>query len=158
MRRHALALFAFALAAGAAIRPLVTAPSPARPLDCASVAGVDSQIGARLVCQDDPVYKGRPVEPGWLMHDGLPVGLVPGAILASRGLPIDLSRAGPTDLRSLPNIGPGLARRIIEARSSAPICSLEDLSSVKGLGPKRVRALDGRVAFLDSKCPLKPAP
>jgi len=55
---------------------------------------------------------------------------------ATTGL-LDLNRAAAKDLESLPGIGPVLAQRVIEYRTTVgEIQAIEDLLAVKGIGPK----------------------
>jgi competence protein ComEA len=59
--------------------------------------------------------------------------------------PLDLNRASAEELQALPGIGPVLAQRVVEYRSSAGgFRRVEDLRQVKGIGAKkydRVRTL-----------------
>ncbi len=49
---------------------------------------------------------------------------------------VDVNRAGPEELESLPGIGPRLAARIVEDRRlRGPFMSLNDLDRVTGIGP-----------------------
>lgn len=60
------------------------------------------------------------------------------------GALVDLNRADTLALQALPGVGPALARRIVEARRSAPFGSVDDLERVRGIGPAtlaRLRAL-----------------
>lgn len=59
--------------------------------------------------------------------------------------PINLNAAPLEQLRTLPNIGPVLAQRIIEERQKRPFASVDDLRRVSGIGPKRLDALRGLV-------------
>jgi competence protein ComEA len=60
--------------------------------------------------------------------------------------PIDLNRAGPAELESLPGIGPVLARRICEQRAQeGPFRSVEELRAVRGIGPRLLERLKGKV-------------
>jgi beta-lactamase superfamily II metal-dependent hydrolase len=49
--------------------------------------------------------------------------------------PIDLNRASEAELRTLPGIGPVLARRIIEGR---PYRAVNELGNLAGIGPRRL--------------------
>lgn len=74
------------------------------------------------------------------------VGRMEGARLLTLGLPVELNRATAADLERLPGIGPELARRIVAHREEhGPFRRLEDLTAVKGLGPKKLERL---AAFL----------
>jgi len=55
---------------------------------------------------------------------------------ATTGL-LDLNHADAKDLESLPGIGPVLAQRVIEYRTTVgKIQAVDDLRAVKGIGPK----------------------
>lgn len=54
---------------------------------------------------------------------------------------IDINTAGALQLESLPGIGPKLADAIIRYRDFRPFASIEDLTEVEGIGPKRLDAL-----------------
>lgn len=56
--------------------------------------------------------------------------------------PVNINTAGQRALEKLPYIGPSMAKRIIEYRSSAGgFTSVEQLGRVKGIGPKRLEQL-----------------
>jgi phosphatidylserine/phosphatidylglycerophosphate/cardiolipin synthase-like enzyme len=57
---------------------------------------------------------------------------------------VNLNRATMAELETLPGIGPSLAQRIIDAR---PITSFEDLDKVNGIGPAKLKALEGKVSW-----------
>ncbi|GIW92507.1 MAG: hypothetical protein KatS3mg110_0548 [Pirellulaceae bacterium] len=60
---------------------------------------------------------------------------------------VDLQEAPEAELRLLPDIGPQLARRIVEARQNGlTFQSVEDLKRIKGIGPKRCEALRAYIA------------
>ncbi len=56
--------------------------------------------------------------------------------------PLDINGADASALRTLPGIGPALARRIVADREShGPFRISEDLLRVSGIGPQRYAAL-----------------
>lgn len=56
--------------------------------------------------------------------------------------PLDLNRATPDELTSLPGVGPALALRIVRARETAGrFASVDDLRRVKGLSVTRLERL-----------------
>ena len=57
-------------------------------------------------------------------------------------LRLDLNRAAAGDLLLLPGIGPHLAQRIVEQRTSrGPFTSVEQLTAVSGVGPRTFERL-----------------
>jgi hypothetical protein len=66
---------------------------------------------------------------------------MPPADLESLGQPVDLNRASPAELESLPRIGPALAKRIVAGR---PYADLASLQRVRGIGPATLQLLRGR--------------
>lgn len=55
---------------------------------------------------------------------------------------IDLNRATVEELQHLPGIGPVLAQRVVEQRTThGPFQAVDDLSKVKGIGQKRMDQL-----------------
>lgn len=87
-------------------------------------------------------------------EDSLPsagAGAAAGSAAASGGYgaggaagPVDVNSADAALLDTLPGIGPSTAAKIIaEREASGPFASLEDLSRVSGIGPKKIEQLDG---------------
>jgi competence protein ComEA len=65
-----------------------------------------------------------------------------GAQIVACGKRIDLKSATGEDIRSVPGIGPGLARRIEEhANAFGPFKNVDDLAKVKGIGPRKTQEL-----------------
>lgn len=53
--------------------------------------------------------------------------------------PLDLNQAGSSDLEAVPGIGPSMAARIAAFRDqNGPFASVDDLSKVSGIGPKKL--------------------
>jgi competence protein ComEA len=71
--------------------------------------------------------------------------------------PIDVNAAGVEELQALPGIGPALAEAIVKER---PFKSFADMDRVKGLGPAKITALNGRIKFgsVDTPAPEKARP
>lgn len=62
--------------------------------------------------------------------------------------PMWINRASADELADLPRVGPAIARRIVEVRSSrGPFRSEEDLMRVRGIGPKTARCIAPFVTF-----------
>jgi competence protein ComEA len=56
--------------------------------------------------------------------------------------PIDLNQATADELARLPGVGPSLAARILEHRTTAgAFASIDDLRRVKGIGPAKLERL-----------------
>lgn len=69
-----------------------------------------------------------------------------GAVGGAAVPPVDLNTATLEQLETLDGIGPALAQRILDQRTQhGPFRSVEDLSEVSGIGPKRLEALRDRV-------------
>jgi competence protein ComEA len=55
--------------------------------------------------------------------------------------PMDLNTATKEMLDTLPGIGPRLAEEIIQYRANSPFTSVDDLTNVNGIGPKKLEAI-----------------
>lgn len=63
-------------------------------------------------------------------------------IAATAGAGVDINNSGFKDLQRLPRIGPRTARLIIDHRSRfGPFKSVDDLTAIKGIGPKTLQIL-----------------
>jgi competence ComEA-like helix-hairpin-helix protein len=81
-----------------------------------------------------------------------PFGLfrMSGPALRMLGLPVDVNRCTVEDLESLPGIGPKLAERIVSAR---PFTTASDLQRVPGIGKKRWAQLQPAVVTFSPSAP-----
>ena len=55
--------------------------------------------------------------------------------------PININTASEKELDALPGIGPAIAKRIVEHRSSQPFTKIEEIMLVKGIGEKKFAKL-----------------
>lgn len=109
-----------------------------------------NEVLARAGAATLPEGENRPLPSGSRVQvDGtgrVQVGRMEGARLLTLGLPVELNSASAADLERLPGLGPELARRIVAHREEhGPFRRLEDLTAVKGIGPKK---LDRLAAYL----------
>jgi competence protein ComEA len=81
----------------------------------------------------------------------LAMGPPPGADVAAAPIDmrsIDVNRAAPGILETLPGVGPVLAGRIAAERErGGPFADADDLRRVKGIGPATARALEPYLIF-----------
>lgn len=72
----------------------------------------------------------------------------PSATQTAQATVINVNTATAAELESLPQIGPAIASRIIAHRQlHGAFGSLDDLDEVKGIGPKTLEKLEGKVSF-----------
>jgi len=124
--RRAL-LFLFATAALGAGVKAVRAGADGPP-GAALVSGLtEGNLAAQESSTVRAMSAGRPLEPGER---------------------VDLDRADAVDIERLPGIGPQLARRIVDERTTGgPFGSLEGLGRVRGLGPVILSGLERQAMF-----------
>ena len=60
---------------------------------------------------------------------------------------VDVNHATVDELRTLPNIGPALARRIFDYVKDHPIRSVEELDNVNGIGEKRLNSIRDKIVI-----------
>lgn len=80
----------------------------------------------------------RSERPPTALRETRPVVDGPDARALRDGEPLDVNRATPAELELLPRIGPAMAQRIVEAR---PFASVDDLTRVRGIGPRTLETL-----------------
>jgi hypothetical protein len=155
MSRRGALLLAVALLSGASLARRASARwRPAeQPLACDTPVGILTVDGERLTCPNDPALANCPeVVTGRRYASCADEGALRGAVLRLHGQPIDLALASTEDLRSLPGVGPGLAHRIVEARTESALCDAQDLLHVSGIGSRRLQSLEGLVVSSDVRC------
>ena len=117
---------------------LVRVPQGARVADAIALAGgvtrrrAEGSVNlARVVVDGEQIVVGDPVAPG-------PAGSSVASANAATGAvptPVDLNTASPEQLDALPGVGPVLAGRIVQWRSThGPFRSIEELGEVSGIG------------------------
>jgi competence protein ComEA len=80
----------------------------------------------------------------------------PPAVRTSESRRVDLNRATVAELEGLPGIGPKLAQRVVDHRTSrGPFHKVEDLQQVKGIGRKKFDRLRPFVLVTNTKVPSR---
>jgi comEA protein len=73
---------------------------------------------------------------------------------AGAGRKINVNKATAVELELLPDVGPALAKRILDHRAkNGPFKVLDDLDKVSGIGPKTLEKLKDRIVFVDPPAP-----
>ncbi len=127
------------LPAGSRVDAVITAAGGATP--AAVLAGVNL---ARVVTDGEQI-----VVPDASTPVASAVAPAPGAPAGTSALPIvNLNTADAAALESLPGVGPALAARIIDWRSTnGPFTSIEELLQVSGIGAKTLDGFRDRVGL-----------
>lgn len=130
------------------------APTRAVALECSQVVGHVSKDGAEwLECFDEAFRRQCPSATAGRRYRGCEeLGAVRGPVLSFRRMPLEINLASEEDLRVLPRVGPGLARRIIDARADGPFCAEEELKRVHGIGAKTARRIAEHLTFDHPLC------
>lgn len=70
-------------------------------------------------------------------------GMTPSSLLPdpARNPALDINSASVSDLQQVPGIGPTLAQRIVDHRTSGRYSSTQDLLDIDGIGPARLEAI-----------------
>ena len=118
---------------GAPIRQAGRCPVPVG-LPGEGVACLSATAAAQLGLDAGEIW---PLGPHGERLSGPPRRMAPERRLAA-GVPLDPQTASAAELEALPDIGPQLARSLIEARQHWPLCSRSALLSVPGVGPHRL--------------------
>ncbi len=58
---------------------------------------------------------------------------------------VDINKASVTELSYLPDVGPVIAQRIVDARKEKPFQTIDDLKKIKGIGEKTFEKMKSRV-------------
>ncbi len=85
---------------------------------------------------------------------GMDLAALSGAHRILLGLPIELNTAAAGDLQAIPGIGPALSKRITDYRLlQGGFSRWQDLTEVKGIGPKRLALMRPYLSLPVSKEP-----
>lgn len=146
---------------GAVRQPkLVELPSHARVGDALEAAGgpaEDADLGrinlARVVSDGEQVYVPREGEEIPSEIAGPATGVEsspsgPGAEASGDGALVNINTASESELDELPGVGPAIAARIVEHRTTnGPFSNIEQLQDVKGIGPAIFEELRERISI-----------
>jgi competence protein ComEA len=78
----------------------------------------------------------------------LPIPIETRVLLETPGpaLPLNINQASQADLEALPGIGPAIAARIVAYRQvNGPFENIEEIQSVKGIGPSIFAEIRDRI-------------
>ena len=113
----------------------------------AAAGGVTAEGEAAGVNLAQPLYDGLQV---YVPLKGEEVEIRPAAAGGDVPQIVDLNRATPAQLETLPGIGPSMAARIVAYRAEhGPFESVEGLLDVSGIGPAKFEGLKGLVVVGD---------
>lgn len=141
--------------AGAVERPGVyRLAQGTRVIDAITLAGplVNADIHALNLAA--PLADGQPVRVPLVGQNGTAVtggtgntaGIVAGQA-ASQGQKVNINTASVKELETLPGIGPALAQRIVDYRTSrGPFRAPEDITGVSGIGPAKYAQIQDLIA------------
>ncbi|MCT2025649.1 helix-hairpin-helix domain-containing protein [Dermabacter hominis] len=146
---------------GAVKQPkLVELPSEVRVGDALEAAGgptEDADLGrinlARVVNDGEQVYVPRQGEetPAAIASPATgvePSPSGPGAEAGGDGALVNINTASESELDELPGVGPAIAARIVEHRTTnGPFSNIEQLQDVKGIGPAIFEKLRERISI-----------
>lgn len=118
------------------VRPADRCPVPTERPD-EGVVCLDPAEAARLGLAAGDVW---PLGPHHERVSGPPRRMAPERLLAA-GVPLDPQTASTAELEALPDLGPALARRLVEARATTPLSSRAALLAIPGIGPHRLARL-----------------
>ncbi|MDU4922401.1 helix-hairpin-helix domain-containing protein [Dermabacter sp.] len=146
---------------GAVRQPkLVELPSDARVGDALEAAGGPTEDAdlrrinlARVVSDGEQVYVPRegeeiPEEIANPMTEAESAPSAPGAEAGGDGALVNINTASESELDELPGVGPAIAARIVEHRTTnGPFSNIEQLQDVKGIGPAIFEKLRERISI-----------
>ena len=130
----------YRLSAGQRVADAIAAAGGYGPRVDAARATERLNLAARVADGDRILVPSRD-DPSPLPMTTTPSGAGAGGGPAGAPGPIDLNRATPAELDTLPGIGPVTAAKIIAARDAQPFASVDDLRTRKLVGPSTFEKL-----------------
>ena len=130
----------YRLSAGQRVADAIAAAGGYGPRVDAARATERLNLAARVADGDRIVIPSRD-DPSPAPVTTTPTGAGAGGGTAGAPGPIDLNRATPAELDTLPGIGPVTAAKIIAARDAHPFASVDDLRTRKLVGPSTFEKL-----------------
>lgn len=110
-------------------------PTPHDPVPVTGVVSAEGEPSQTVSPRGEPTLVTRPTQ------RPTPVTPTAGRSQEKQGK-LDLNRATAEELQGLPGIGPVLAQRIVDQRTThGPFHTVDDLRDVKGIGKKRMDQL-----------------
>lgn len=110
-------------------------PTPRDPVPVAGVVAAEGEPSQAVSPRGEPTLVTRPTQ------RPTPVTSTAGRSQEKQGK-LDLNRATAEELQGLPGIGPVLAQRVVDQRTThGPFHTVDDLREVKGIGKKRMDQL-----------------
>jgi competence protein ComEA len=138
-----------------AAAPPVPVPELSHPASHPAMESAQVSTPAGAEKQDEAPAQEEPARPTRAASTQQPAES-PATPRTSESRRVDLNRATVAELEGLPGIGPKLAQRVVDHRTSrGPFHKVEDLQQVKGIGRKKFDRLRPFVLVTNTKVPSR---